>query len=82
MVRQSAEVVNQMVSVERVSAYADLPSEAPTATAADEKYAKWPNNPSILLDAVTVRYQANLPPALRGVTIKIRGGEKIGIVGR
>ena len=82
MVRQSAEVVNQMVSVERLSAYADLEPEAPTKTASDDDYDDFPGDASIVLDRLTVRYQDSLPPALNSVAVKIRGGHKVGVVGR
>ncbi|CAB9519042.1 Multiple drug resistance-associated protein-like transporter 1 [Seminavis robusta] len=82
MVRQSAEVVNHMVSVERVTAFGDLPSEAPTKTDFDLEHPDWPSKPSIMLDKLTVRYQKSLPPALQGVTLKIDGGQKVGVVGR
>ena len=46
MVRQSAEVENHLVAVERITEYARLPSEAPLYTAADERlHAEWPAAP-------------------------------------
>ena len=46
MVRQSAEVENHLVAVERITEYARLPSEAPLYTSADEDlHAAWPAPP-------------------------------------
>ena len=81
-VRQSAEVVNQMVSVERVAAYGDLPSEAPIEMEMDSEHPNWPRDATISLENVTARYQKDLNPALKNVTVTIKGGEKVGVVGR
>ncbi len=44
MVRQSAEVTNQMVSVERVLAFGSLPPEAALTTDFDRDCPNWPRN--------------------------------------
>jgi ABC-type multidrug transport system fused ATPase/permease subunit len=31
---------------------------------------------------LTVRYRPDLPPALRALSLRVRAGEKVGIVGR
>ena len=36
----------------------------------------------VVLKSVAMRYRVGLPPALNGVTLRIRGGEKVGICGR
>jgi ABC-type multidrug transport system fused ATPase/permease subunit len=71
-----------MVSVERVAAYGDLPSEAPTVMELDSEHPNWPSDASISLENITVRYQKDLTPALKNVTVTIKGGEKVGVVGR
>ena len=83
MVRQSAEVVNQMVSVERVNEYGHLPSEAALNTGHDDHVGDlWPEEPSISASTLTVRHRASLPPALKGVSFEIRSGQRVGICGR
>ena len=83
MVRQSAEVVNQMVSVERVSAFGHLPSEAASSTSYDDKVGEsWPKDPSISTTNLTVRYRASLPPALKGVSFQVKSGQRVGVCGR
>ena len=82
MVRQSAEVVNQMVSVERVAAYGDLPSEAPIHKDKDAAHPDWPKHSSIEFKELTARYQKDFPAVLKGVTLSIKAGEKVGVVGR
>eukprot|EP00549_Striatella_unipunctata_P000446 CAMPEP_0118676036 /NCGR_PEP_ID=MMETSP0800-20121206/1807_1 /TAXON_ID=210618 ORGANISM="Striatella unipunctata, Strain CCMP2910" /NCGR_SAMPLE_ID=MMETSP0800 /ASSEMBLY_ACC=CAM_ASM_000638 /LENGTH=946 /DNA_ID=CAMNT_0006571471 /DNA_START=562 /DNA_END=3402 /DNA_ORIENTATION=- len=81
-VRQSAEVVNQMVSIERVTAYGNLPSEAPLTMPTDEDNQNWPKEGSIDISDLSVRYRASLPLALSGINVRISGGSRVGIVGR
>ena len=81
-VRQNAEVVNYMVSVERVSAFCSLPSEAALKLNEDDTLCGWPTHGMIDVSNLTVRYRENLPPSLSGVSCRIDGGERVGIVGR
>ena len=79
-VRQSAEVVNLMVSVERVSEYGDLPPEAALTCPKDDP--SWPKQGSIEVKDLSVRYRSALPLSLKNVSFKIEAGQRIGIVGR
>jgi ATP-binding cassette subfamily C (CFTR/MRP) protein 4 len=81
-IRQSAEVVNLMVAVERVLGYRDLPSEAALENSFDEGVKNWPQIGEIIVQDLSVRYRPSLPLSLRGVNFKIEGGSRVGIVGR
>ena len=83
-IRQSAEVVNQMVSVERVIAFGDLPPEAPLTKDTDKDLVneQWPNRGAVEFQDLSVRYRAALPLALNKASFKIPGGARVGIVGR
>jgi ATP-binding cassette, subfamily C (CFTR/MRP), member 4 len=82
-VRQSCEVISQMVAVERVAAYSKLEPEAPLETEADALLdASWPTHGAIAVDDLTVRYRETLQPALSGLTFDAKGGLRIGVVGR
>jgi len=81
-VRQSAEIVNQMISVERVAGYTQLPSEAPLITEADARHPTWPSKGSLQCKNLQVRYRQDLPPALKQISFEVAGGERIGCVGR
>jgi ABC-type multidrug transport system fused ATPase/permease subunit len=48
----------------------------------DSEYPDWPKDALISLENITVRYQKDLTPALQNVTVTIKGGEKVGVVGR
>jgi len=81
-VRQSAEVVTQMVSVERVLEFSSLESEAALITEDDKKHELWPEEGNIDIESLTVRYRSNLPPSLREVSLMIKKGQRVGVVGR
>lgn len=70
--RQSAELENQMTSVERIIEYAELPSEPPLES--DEKNAPpkgWPPYGNIEFKALSLRYSANGARILRNLTFRI-----------
>ena len=80
-VRQLAEVENNMTSTERVHYYGtQLDEEAPLHL--QEMSPSWPESGRIHFENVQMRYRANLPLVLRGLEMEVRGGERIGIVGR
>ena len=43
---------------------------------------EWPQDGDLRLQKVEMRYRANLPLVLKGITCHIKPKEKIGIVGR
>jgi len=79
-VRQSAEVMNQMMGVERVLEYRDLEAEQKEVKKVADK--SWPSEGKIAYRNVTYRYAPEMEPALKGVNFEAKSGEKIGIVGR
>lgn len=80
-IRQLAEVENGMNAVERLRYYGnELEEEAPLHTIDVRK--SWPEKGEIIFDNVEMRYRDNLPLVLKGLSIHIQGGERIGIVGR
>ncbi|XP_005099201.2 multidrug resistance-associated protein 4 [Aplysia californica] len=82
-VRQSAEVENQMISVERVLEYTRLPVEAALESAPDKKPPPtWPSSGAITGTDVNLRYSPDGPLVLKDFSFHINGMEKVGIVGR
>lgn len=80
-VRQLAEVENGMNAVERLQYYGQqLEEEAPLHTI--EVRQSWPEKGEIVFDSVEMRYRDGLPLVLRGLSMHVQGGERIGIVGR
>lgn len=82
VVRQSAEVCNQMVSVERVLEYGSLPTEAALRTDFDKTLCNWPGNTSVTVQNLSTRYRTSLPLVLSNITFHVNAGERVGIVGR
>ncbi|KAJ7593418.1 ABC transporter [Mycena floridula] len=83
LVRQSAEVENNMNSVERVVHYAtEIEQEAPAEIPDNKPPAPWPSEGRVELKDVVIKYRPELPPVLKGVSMSVKAGEKIGIVGR
>uniref|UniRef100_A0A8B9S7F4 Multidrug resistance-associated protein 4 n=1 Tax=Apteryx owenii TaxID=8824 RepID=A0A8B9S7F4_APTOW len=80
-VRQSAEVENLMISVERVMEYTELEKEAPWET---DKHPppEWPSQGMIAFENVNFTYSLDGPLVLRHLSVLIKPKEKVGIVGR
>uniref|UniRef100_A0A3B3VLA8 ATP-binding cassette sub-family C member 10 n=1 Tax=Poecilia latipinna TaxID=48699 RepID=A0A3B3VLA8_9TELE len=71
----------QLVSVERTEEYAtELPTEPQQLDA--QLPAAWPQHGRLEFCDVVLAYREGLPNALDGVSLAVRPGEKIGIVGR
>jgi len=82
-VRQSTEVENQMVSVERVIEYSKLQPEAALESPPEKKPpSSWPPNGEIQFDCMSLCYTKQDDPVLKNITCSIKAKEKIGIVGR
>ncbi|XP_020821464.1 LOW QUALITY PROTEIN: ATP-binding cassette sub-family C member 4 [Phascolarctos cinereus] len=80
-VRQSAEVENMMISVERVMEYTDLEKEAPWESK-KRPPPDWPHEGVIVFDNVNFTYSLDGPVILKHLTVLIKSREKVGIVGR
>ncbi|KAF8758426.1 ABC transporter [Rhizoctonia solani] len=83
-VRQSAEVENNMNGVERIVYYArEVEQEAShDSNPSEPGSSAWPITGQIELRDAIVRYRPELPPVLNGLSLSVRGGEHVGIVGR
>ncbi|TFK40264.1 ABC transporter [Crucibulum laeve] len=83
LVRQTAEVENDMNSVERIVHYAtQIEQEAPHQIPNNKPPTGWPAQGAVELKDVVLSYRPELPPVLKGISMSVKAGEKIGIVGR
>nr|XP_034602364.1 putative ABC transporter C family member 15 isoform X2 [Setaria viridis] len=73
---------NKMISVERILQYSRIPSEAPLLVDYCRPPTSWPQNGTISIRCLEVRYAEHLPSILRSISCTIPGGKKVGIVGR
>lgn len=79
--RQSAEVANQLMSVERVLEYKQLPAERqPERPKTPSK--EWPNKGEIKFQEMGLRYDEDGALVLKKLNLHIEPNEKVGIVGR
>ncbi|XP_050079430.1 probable multidrug resistance-associated protein lethal(2)03659 [Anopheles maculipalpis] len=83
-IRQTAELENQMTSVERVLEYAQLVPETGLVPGVQttERTEAWPENPGITFRQVYLRYSPTAEPVLKGLSFDIKPKEHVGIVGR
>lgn len=82
IVRQTVEVETNIVSVERVLEYANLPSEAPDVLFKSRPTIGWPANGQVTFQNYGTRYREGLEPVLKDISLSIKAHEKIGVVGR
>ncbi|ROT37636.1 hypothetical protein SODALDRAFT_297917 [Sodiomyces alkalinus F11] len=82
VVRQSVEAQLNIVSLERVLEYTHLPSEAAEVVEDCRPGMGWPTEGAVTLDHYSARYRSDLGLVLDDVSVDIRPGEKIGVVGR
>ncbi|XP_076758535.1 ATP-binding cassette subfamily C member 4 isoform X2 [Xylocopa sonorina] len=81
--RQTAEALAQMTSVERILQFTQLDKEGPFESEPNKKpSAQWPSKGEIKFDHLYLRYEDSAPPVLKDLSFVIKSGEKIGIVGR
>jgi ABC-type multidrug transport system fused ATPase/permease subunit len=77
MVRQLAEVENNMNSVERIVYYAcDLEQELPHEIPERKPAASWPSNGKLEIKDAVLKYRPELPLVLKGLSMTVKGGEK------
>ncbi|KAJ7004811.1 ABC transporter C family member 13 isoform X1 [Populus alba x Populus x berolinensis] len=74
------ETEKEMVSVERALQYMDIPQEE--LRGSQSLNLDWPFQGTIEFQNVMMRYMPSLPPALHGISFKVPGGMKVGVVGR
>ncbi|TYK18126.1 ABC transporter C family member 4-like [Cucumis melo var. makuwa] len=75
-------IENKMVSVERIKQFTIIPSEAAWRMKDKLPPPNWPTHGDVHLQDLLVRYRPNTPLVLKGITLSIHGGEKVGVVGR
>ncbi|KAI9460421.1 P-loop containing nucleoside triphosphate hydrolase protein [Boletus coccyginus] len=83
LVRSASEVEQNVVSVERITHYAnDLPSEAPRELPDSKPTPGWPGAGEVEFREYSMRYRPELDLVLKEISLTIKPKEKIGIVGR
>ncbi|XP_057547947.1 ABC transporter C family member 10-like isoform X2 [Amaranthus tricolor] len=81
-IQNQCTLANHIVSVERLSQYMDIESEAPEFIKNSHPPLNWPSVGKVDILNLQIRYRPNTPLILRGISCTFEGGDKIGIVGR
>uniref|UniRef100_A0A8D0A2U8 ATP-binding cassette, sub-family C (CFTR/MRP), member 3 n=1 Tax=Sander lucioperca TaxID=283035 RepID=A0A8D0A2U8_SANLU len=82
MVRMTSDLESNIVAVERVKEYAETKTEAPWEVEDKKPPPEWPMEGNVEFHDYSVRYREGLDLVLKNLTLSVKGGEKIGIVGR
>ncbi|NXE76012.1 MRP3 protein, partial [Cochlearius cochlearius] len=82
MVRMTSELETNIVAVERIKEYSETETEAPWVIEGKSPPEDWPSKGELEFVNYSVRYRKGLDLVLKGLNLKVHGGEKIGIVGR
>lgn len=70
------------VQVVHYSRGKDIAQEAPHEIPENKPDASWPKDGAISFENITMSYRPGLPNVLKGISLDVNGGEKIGVVGR
>ncbi len=81
-VQASSTFEANITSVERIREYFALPAEAEWSIEATRPGENWPDRGEIVFKDYGVKYREDLDYVVEEVGVKVRSGEKIGIVGR
>ncbi|KAM9837504.1 ATP-binding cassette sub-family C member 3 isoform 1-T1 [Aulostomus maculatus] len=82
MVRMTSDLENNIVAVERVKEYSETKTEAPWEVEDKKPPPGWPIQGNVEFHNYSVRYREGLDLVLKNLTLSVKGGEKVGIVGR
>ncbi|XP_033840126.1 ATP-binding cassette sub-family C member 3 isoform X2 [Periophthalmus magnuspinnatus] len=82
MVRMTSDLENNIVAVERVKEYSETQTEAPWEIEDKKPPPDWPLQGNVQFKDYSVRYREGLDLVLKNLSLSVKGGEKIGIVGR
>ena len=74
---------DQMERVQRVFNMSEIPQETEQSKISEEEVPKsWPQRGQIKFTDVELRYRPKTEKVLKGLSFEIKGGHKIGVVGR
>lgn len=75
-IRQSAEVISQMTSVERILQYTKLDKEGPFELL-KKPPREWPQKGEIIFENASLRYAIEIAPVLKNINFTIQPGHKV-----
>uniref|UniRef100_A0A1Y1K326 ABC transporter domain-containing protein n=2 Tax=Photinus pyralis TaxID=7054 RepID=A0A1Y1K326_PHOPY len=78
----TSDIETNIVSVERIKEYGEIVQEAAWDTTKQIVPESWPGHGEIIFKNLSIRYRPDLDLSLSQINCAIKGGEKVGIVGR
>ncbi|KAF9959226.1 hypothetical protein BGZ72_010064 [Mortierella alpina] len=78
----ACQIETDIVSIERVREYSQLPSEARDIIPDSKTDENWPQQGEVAFKNYSARYRDGLDLVLRDLSVTVKGGERVGIVGR
>ena len=83
VMEQSTKVEKSLISLERCDAFTHIPPESQRKMPNEDKaLSQWPSKGEVKFENFRMRYRPNCEIALKDISLDIKSGEKIGIVGR
>ncbi|XP_067039421.1 multidrug resistance-associated protein 1-like isoform X2 [Acropora muricata] len=82
MIRMTSELETNLVAVERIAEYCDVPTEADRIIRNSRPVSSWPQQGVVQFHDFQMRYRDGLPLVLKNLNFVINPAEKVGIVGR
>lgn len=82
MIRMISDLESNIIAVERVKEYSKTETEAPWVIEGNRAPEGWPTHGEVEFRNYSVRYRPGLELVLKNLTLRMQGGEKVGIVGR
>ncbi|CAL1537561.1 unnamed protein product [Lymnaea stagnalis] len=82
VIQVATQAETNIVSAERILEYSEIETEAAWENPDLKLPQPWPQNGEVVMDDLQIRYREGLELVLRGISCKLKGGEKVGIVGR
>ncbi|RQM28575.1 hypothetical protein B5M09_010066, partial [Aphanomyces astaci] len=77
-----ARMETALIAPDRLYEYIQLTKEGERHTPLDAASTSWPTHRQVQFDQVSYRYKPTAPLVLQDVSFTVKGGEKVGVVGR
>jgi len=81
LLEQISSLEQSFVAAERIQEYCQVPTERETVGIEVQVPAEWPSKGLVIVKDLHVRYAADLPDVLKGVSFTVEPGHRVGIVG-
>ncbi|KAJ3207843.1 hypothetical protein HDU67_007191, partial [Dinochytrium kinnereticum] len=82
LIREHASLEMSMNAVERTNEYLNIEQELPAIIPDRRPAPSWPSHGALKVEHLEMKYSNDGPTVLTDVTFEIKGGEKLGVVGR